>query len=177
MLTLAFAKDLDSAGVALLDIGLGDLGDRLALHDVIAHRNIDRRQPSGGSGYGVDDATATADQNPLTSRAGRNSSDDAPCQRGRQSQANHERQNPVERFGNADQVIKLFGRCGSLQRHRTECQLRPLSHTVVLRFTLDPRIGISGASNGGFSRMYTAYPRSPCWIIHQSRCRTTKPEG
>src|ERR1700682_1944685 len=170
MLMLAFAKDLDSAGVALLDVGLGDLADRLTLHAVTAHRNVDRREPSGGSGDGIDDATATADQNPLASRAGRNSSDDAPCQRGCESQANHERQNPVEWFGNADQVVKLFGRCGSLQRHGAECPLRLLSHTVVLQFALDPRTGISGASNGGFSRIYTAYPCSLCGIIHQSRC-------
>src|ERR1700738_3319198 len=177
MLMLAFAKDLDSADMTLLNVGLGNLSDRLTLLEVIAHRNVDRREPPGGGGDGVDNATATADQNPFTCRAGRDSSDDAPCQRGRQSQANHECQNPVERFGNADQMVKLFGRCGSLQRYGTECSLRLLSHTVILRFRLDPRIGMSGASNAGFSRIYTAYPCSPGRIIHQSQCRTTKPEG
>ena len=87
MLMLAFAKDLDSAGVALLDVGLGDLSDRLTLHDVIAHRNVDRREPSGGCGDRIDDPTAITDQNPFAGRAGRNSADDAPCQRGRESQA------------------------------------------------------------------------------------------
>ena len=66
MLALALVKDLDGAGVALLDIGLSDLGDRLALRDVIADRNVDRREPACGSGDGIDDAAATADQNPLT---------------------------------------------------------------------------------------------------------------
>jgi hypothetical protein len=46
MLMLALAKDLDGADVALLDIGLGDLSDRLTLLNVIADRNVDRREPA-----------------------------------------------------------------------------------------------------------------------------------
>ena len=161
MLALAFVKDLDGAGVTLLDIGLRDLGDRLTLLDVIAYRDADRRELSGRIGDRIDNAAAIADQNPLAGHTGRNPPDDAPCERGHQSQTDHECQNPVERFGNADQVVELLGRCGSLQRDGAERPLRRFGHPLILRITADPRAGRSGAYNDDFCRKYTALSLLP----------------
>src|ERR1700733_8355973 len=116
MLALAFVKNLDGAGVTLLNIGLGDLSDRLASRDVITYRDANRREPSRCIGDRIDNTAAIADQNPLSGRTGRNSSDAAPCEGCRQSQTNHEGENPIKRLGDADKVIELFRRCGSLQR-------------------------------------------------------------
>jgi len=169
MFALAFAKDLDSAGVALLDVGLDDFRDRLSLLDVIAYRDVNGCKLSRGIGHRVDNPTAIADQNSLTGHTRRNPPDDAPCERGRQSQTNHEGQNPIKRFGDVDEVVKLFGRCGSLQRGGAECPLRQLGHRLILRLTVEQRRGAYG------DRICQKYTASTCFrwrIVHKSQCPT-----
>ena len=87
MLAFLLVEHLDGARVALLDVGLNDLRDRLSLGDVITDHDADRRQPAGGGGSRLDDAATAADQNPLTGGAGRDAPDDAPCQRGDEGNA------------------------------------------------------------------------------------------
>src|SRR5258707_1393749 len=124
MFALALAKDSSRVGLFLLDIGLDDASNGLALRDVIAHRHFDRRQSSCCGGHGIYDAATTADQKALAKRPGRDSPKDAPCERGGQAKANDDREDPVERFGNIDELVQLFRRRGSLQRDGTKCPLR-----------------------------------------------------
>lgn len=110
MFVLALAKDSNGVGLFLLDIGLDDVSNGLTLRDVIAYGDVDRRQSSCRCGHGIHDATATADQKSLAERPGRDSPYDAPCERGGQAEANDDRQDPVERFGNINELIQLFRR-------------------------------------------------------------------
>jgi hypothetical protein len=159
MLALAFVKNLDGAAVTLLDIGLGDLGDRLALLDVITDRDADRREPSGRIGDRIDDTAAIADQNPFSRHTGRNPPDDAPNEGGRQSQTDHAGENPVKRPGNADKMVELFGRYGSLQRDGAKGPLRQLGHAFALRFTAEP---CKGAPDKNSDRTCQKCTASPC---------------
>jgi hypothetical protein len=104
-------------------MGLGDLSDRLASQDVITYRDANRRELSCCIRDRIDNTAAIADQNPLSGHTGRNPPDDAPCEDCRQSQTNHEGENPIKRLGDADKVIELLRRCGSLQRDSAK---RPL---------------------------------------------------
>jgi len=128
VLAFLFVEDFDGSSVALLDVGLNDLRDRLALGDMIADGDADRCQSAGGGGSRFDHATAAADQNPFAGGAGGDTPDDPPCQRGDKRTANDEYDDPVERPGNADQVVELFGRRRSLQRYGAKCPLRQIGH-------------------------------------------------
>jgi hypothetical protein len=123
VLAFALAKHLDSAGVTLTNVGLDDLGERLALHHVIANRDVDRREPACRIGNRFDNLAAAADQNPLTGGAGRNPSDHPPGERSDKRHANDRYQDPVRRLCNLNEVVELFGRRGALQRHGSKCPL------------------------------------------------------
>jgi hypothetical protein len=128
VLAFLFVEHLDGARVLLLNVGLDDLGDRLSLGDVITDHDADRRQPAGGRRSRFDDAAAAADQDSLTGGAGRDAPDDTPGHRRDEGNANDEDDDPVERSGDADEVIKLLGRCGALQRHGAKRALRHVAH-------------------------------------------------
>ena len=125
--------DFDRAAVALLDVGLGDAGDRLALRHVVPEADLDRGQPTGRGRHGVDHATIPADQNTLSQRARRNPPDHAPGERARDRQQSDECQNPIERLGDSDEMIQLFRRGCPLQRNRPEYPLRRSVHRVAVQ--------------------------------------------
>jgi len=150
MLTLFFVKHFDRTGVTLLNVGLHDLRDRLALRDVVADGDADRRQSSGRGGSRFDDAAAAADQNSFAGGAGGDPPDDAPNQRGDEGDADDEDQDPVKRPGNTDEVVELLRRCGALQCHGTKCPLRQVGH--LPRSFGEPRTLPPVASHRWFGR-------------------------
>jgi len=91
---------------------------------MIADHDTDRRQSAGSRRRRFNDATTAANQDSFPSGAGRDAAYDTPRHGGDESNANDEYNDPVKRPGNANEVVKLFRRCGSLQRNGTKYPLR-----------------------------------------------------
>ena len=78
MLAHAFLMHLESIAVALLAVGLSNPRDHLASRNAFVHGDIDRFEAPCRSGDGVDDLTATDNQNAVTGSPRRNLADQAP---------------------------------------------------------------------------------------------------
>src|SRR6202012_1628882 len=94
--------------MALFYVRLSDLSDRLALRDVIADRYLESKKPPRGCRDRIDYAAACTDQNSFAGGTSGNLTDHSPHKRCGQGQTHHASQNPVRRFGNADEFVQLL---------------------------------------------------------------------
>ena len=132
---LALLEHFDRRLVLLFDVGLNDLGDRLTQLDVVADRDGNGLEPAGSSGYRVDHVAAIADQDSLAGDAGGHASENAPHQRGRHRNEDHQRDNPVGGPGDDDKMIKLLGRGRTVECRGAKCPLRLGGRPPILRLS------------------------------------------